>query len=260
MGKIIAITNRKGGTGKTFTCASLAVGLARQGKKVLCLDADSQRSLTISLGVREPEKLPSTIVTIIHDIINKNEIDPEAGIVRHTEGIDLLPANSKLTGIDLALAPIVGREIVIKKYLSKVAPLYDYCLIDTSPTFDLLTINALVAADTAIIPVAPEFLDAKGLELLLMSIAEIREFLNPSLDICGILLTMVDFRTNHAKDMASAIEEAYGEKIRVFNEHIPHAVKAKEASATGKSIFTHDPKGKVAASYATLAREVLEVA
>jgi len=258
MAKVIAITNRKGGCGKSFTTANLGVGLARQGKKVLCVDTDNQHSLTISMGVKKPDKLPITIATIINNIIEKKEIEPTAGIIRHAEGVDLMPANNTLTGIELSLAKLMmGREIIIKKYLNKMKSLYDFILIDTCPTLDLLTINALVAADSAIIPVTPKFLDAKGLELLLRSIAEIREEINPNLEICGILMTMVDKRTNLTKEIIGDIEKAYGEDIRIFKDYIPHSVRAAETSKKGISIFTHDPNGKVAAAYDALTREVL---
>jgi len=258
MGKVIVITARKGGTAKTTTTASLGVGLARQGKKVLLIDADNQYSLTVSMGVIEPEKLPITLATIMADIIDKKEINPTTGIIHHSEDVDILPANDSLTGMEIILAPIMGREIILKKYVEKVKPLYDFILIDTSPTIDLLTVNALAAADSAIIPVTPKFLDAKGLELLLSSISQIREFINPNLDICGILLTMVDKRTKFAKEIISAVEEAYGAEIRIFKEHIPHSVRAAETSATGKSIFSHDPNGKVAAAYESLVKEVFD--
>jgi chromosome partitioning protein len=260
MGKTITITNRKGGCGKSFTAANLGVGLARQGKKVLCIDADNQHSLTVSLGITEPDKLTATLATVIADIIAKKDIDPKTGIIHHSEGIDLLPANDSLTGIELTLAPMIGREIMLRKYIHKVKSLYDYVLIDTAPTLDVLTVNALAAADSVIIPVTPKYLDAKGLELLLKSISEMREFINPALEICGILLTMVDKRTNFTKEVISMIETAYGEEIRIFNDHIPHSVRAAETSATGKSIFTHDPNGRVAAAYDALAKGVLEVA
>jgi chromosome partitioning protein len=260
MGKTIVITNRKGGCGKSFTTANLGVGLARQGKKVLCIDADNQHSLTVSLGVSEPENLTVTLATVIADIIAKKDIDPAMGIIHHSEGIDFLPANDSLTGIELTLAPMIGREIILRKYINKVKVLYDYVLIDTAPTLDVLTVNALAAANSAIIPVTPKYLDAKGLELLLKSISEMREFINPNLEICGILLTMVDSRTKFTKEVISMIENAYGEEIRIFSDHIPHSVRAAETSATGKSIFTHDPNGKVAAAYDALAKGVLEVA
>jgi len=257
MGKVFVITNRKGGVGKSFTTASLGFALARQGKKVLCIDTDNQNSLTVSMGVNDPDGLPVTITTIIKDIINKKEIDPAAGIIRHPESVDLMPANNSLTGIELSIAPLVGREGIIRKYLKAVKPLYDICLIDTSPTLDILTINALAAADSVIIPVAPKFLDAKGLELLLRSIADIREDINPALDICGILMTMVDKRTNFSKEIIGVIEQAYGKSIYIFKDHIPHSIRAAEASARGVSIFKHDPHGKVSAAYESLAQELL---
>ena len=196
MGKTIAVSNMKGGVGKTMTAASLGAGLARQGKTVLCLDADAQHSLTISLGISEPNRLPVTLTTVMSNIINDTDFDPTAGIVHHPDSVDLLPSNNTLAGLEIALAGLIGRETVLRQYIEKVKPLYDYTIIDCAPSLDLLTINSLAAADSIIIPVVPRFLDAKGLELLLKSIAQIRRQINPSLSIEGILLTMVDRRAN----------------------------------------------------------------
>jgi len=258
MGKVILVGARKGGVGKTMTAASLGVGLARQGKKTLLIDSDSQYSLTVSLGVAEPEKLTTTLASVMTDIINEKDIDPTAGIIHHSEGVDLLPANNTLTGIELALVPLIGRETKLRQYIEKVKPLYDAIIIDTPPTLDLLTVNALAAADSVIIPIVPKYLDAKGLELLLKGVAQIKRQINPSLEIGGILLTMVDRRANFTREVISLIENAYGGNIRIFNEHIPHSVRAAESTAQGISIFSHDPNGKVAAAYAALTREVLE--
>ena len=192
MGKVLAVTNRKGGTGKTMTSVSLGASLARQGKKVLIIDADSQHSATVSLGVKEPEKLTETLASIMLKVINDHEIDPADGIISHNEGISLMPSNNQLAGMEITLAPIMGRETVLRQYIDMVRRQYDYILIDTAPTLDLLAINALAAADSTIIPVAPKFLDAKGLELLLRSIAQIRKHINPKLEIGGILLTIVN--------------------------------------------------------------------
>ena len=260
MGKTIFIGARKGGVGKTMTVASLGVGLAREGKKTLVIDADSQHSLTVSLGVKEPDKLPVTLSTVMNNIITETDFDPKAGIIYHPEGVDLLPANSSLTGIELALAPLIGRETVLRQYVDMVKPLYDYVLIDTPPTLDLLTINALAAADSVIIPVVPKYLDAKGLELLLKSIAQIRRQINPLLSINGILLTMVDRRANFTREIISLVENAYGGNIRIFGEHIPRSVRAAESTAQGVSIFTYEPNGKVAAAYQSLVKEVLRCA
>ena len=258
MGRILAVTNRKGGTGKTMTTVSLGASLARQGKKVLIVDADSQHSATVSLGVKEPDSLTATLATAMQNIISERDFDPMEGIITHEEGISLMPSNNGLAGIEITLAPLIGRETVLKQYTDKVSGLFDYVLVDTAPTLDLLTVNALVAADSVIIPVAPKYLDAKGLELLLKSIAQVRKHLNQNLSICGILMTMVDRRSNITKGIIGMIEQAYGENINIFKDSIPCSVRAVETSALGKSIFEHDPNGKVAAAYASLALDLME--
>ena len=257
MGKVLAVSARKGGVGKTTTSVSLGASLARQGKKVLIIDADSQHSATVSLGVTEPDKLPYTLSTVMQHIINEQEVDPLQGIISHTEGISLLPSNNSLAGMEIALAPIIGRETILRQYIEIVRSHYDYILLDTAPTLDLLAVNSLAAADSVIIPVAPKFLDAKGLELLLKSIAQIRRHINPHLAIGGILLTMVDRRANITKGIITMIEQAYGESVNIFKAPIPQSVRVVETSATGKSIFEHDPNGKVAAAYVSLAQELL---
>lgn len=257
MCKVIFVGARKGGVGKTMTSASLGFGLARNGKKVLCVDADSQHSLTISLGVGEPDKLQATLATVITDIINERQFDPVIGILHHSEGVDFLPSNNTLTGIELALAPIIGRETILVQYINKVKPFYDYIIIDTAPTLDLLTINALAAADSVIVPVCPKFLDAKGLEMLLKSVAQIRRQINPNLTIEGILLTMVDRRSRLTREVIGTIESVYGGNIKVFNNYIPNSVRAAETSSNGISIYAHDSRGKVATAYSALVAEVL---
>lgn len=256
MGKIFFVGARKGGVGKTMTAASLGFGLAKQGKRVLLLDCDSQYSLTVSMGVREPDKLTTTLTSVMTDIINERDVEPAAGILHHSEGVDFLPSNSGLTGIELALTQLIGRETVLRRYLDRVKNSYDYVIIDTAPTLDLLTINALAAADSVIIPVCPKYLDALGLELLLKAVAQIKRQINPSLAIGGILMTIVDRRTKLTCDVIASIEQAYGKNIRIFGEHIPRSVKAAECSAQGVSIYTHDPNGRVAAAYDSLVREV----
>ena len=260
MGKTLVISNQKGGCGKSMTAANLGIGLARQGKRVLLIDADGQHSLTISLGFKEPDKLPVTLASVMASIIDQKEYDATAGILHHSEGIDLLPANIALANTELSLVPVMGRESMLRQYIEKVTPLYDWCIIDCSPSLGLLTINALAAADSVLIPVAPQFLDAKGLELLLRSIAQVRKFINPNLSIGGILFTMVDKRMNFTREIITLIENAYGENIRIFGEHIPRSVRAAETSARGISIFKHEPRGKVAAAYESLVQGVLESA
>jgi chromosome partitioning protein len=260
MGNTIAVSNLKGGVGKTVTAASLGVGLARQGQKTLLVDCDSQHSLTVSFGVSEPSKLETTVASLMANIIGDIDFSATAGIISHFEGVDLLPANSTLTGIELALVQTIGRETVLRQYLEKVKPQYDFVILDCSPTLGLLTVNALAAADSVIIPVVPKFLDAKGLELLLKSIARIQRQINPALSVAGILLTMVDHRANLTREVIASIEQAYGGSIKIFSEHIPRSVKAAETSSRGVSIFAHDPRGRVAAAYAALAEGVLACA
>ena len=257
MCKTIAVSNLKGGVGKTMTAASLGVGLARMGKRTLVIDCDSQHSLTVSFGVSEPQKLTETLASVMMNVINETEFEPLTGIIQNLEGADLLSANSGLTGVELALVQTIGRETVLRQYVERLKQFYDYIIIDCAPTLGLLTINALAAADSIIIPVCPRFLDAKGLELLLKSVSQIKRQINPSLEIWGILLTMVDTRANFTKEVISSIENAYGGKIKIFSEHIPRSVRVTEASANGVSIFQYDPNGKVASAYNALVKEAL---
>jgi chromosome partitioning protein len=205
----------------------------------------------------EPDKLKTTLASVMANIISERDYDPLDGVIHHSEGVDLIPASIALTNTELSLVQVMGRETILRQYIDKVKPLYDFILIDTSPSLGLLTVNALAASDCVIVPVTPKFLDAKGLELLLRSIAQIRKIINPHLIISGILLTMVDRRTNFTREIISLVENAYGDKIRIFGEYIPHSVRAAESTAQGISIFSHDPNGKVAAAYTALTREVL---
>jgi len=257
MGKTIAVSNFKGGVGKTMTAASLGAGLVLQGKRVLCLDVDAQHSLTVSLGIPESDKLSITLTTLMKYVISELDFDPTAGIIQHTDGVDLIPSNNTLAKLELELVGLIGRETILRQYINMVKPLYDYIIVDCAPTLDLLTVNALAAADSVIIPVVPKFLDAKGLELLLKSIAKIRRQINPALSICGILMTMVDHRANFTREIITLIENAYGGKIQIFSEHIPRSIRAVESTARGVSIFTHDPNGKVAAAYKSFVSEVI---
>ncbi len=257
MCKVISVSNQKGGVGKTVTCVNLGIGMAREGKKVLLIDADPQGSLTISLGFDEPDKMENTLATILMKVINDEELAPESGILQHNEGVDILPGNIELSGLEISINGVISRETILKQYVDRMREFYDYIIIDCMPSLGLLTINALACADSVLIPVQAAYLPVKGLQQLIKTIGRVKRQLNPDLVMEGILLTMVDNRTNYAKDIASQVYEAYSETIRVFESEIPLSVRAAETSAEGSSLYQYDPKGKAANAYTEFIKEVL---
>ena len=257
--KVIALTNQKGGVGKTTTAVNLGVCLSKQGKKVLLVDADAQANLTMSLGYPRPDDLPISLATIMQDIIDDKPFDVQKGILHHSEGVDLLPSNIELSGLEVRLINAISRESVLTTCINEVKKNYDYVLIDCMPSLGMLTINALAAADSVVIPTQPHYLSAKGLELLLRSVSKVRRQINPHLRIDGILMTMVMPRTNISKEVTALVRSAYGQNIKVFDAQIPHSIRAVEATAEGKSIFAYDKGGKVAAAYEQFGKEVAHI-
>ena len=255
---VISISNQKGGVGKTTTAVNLGIGLVKEGKTVLLIDADPQGSLTASLGYGQPDEIEVTLATILRKIISEQEPDPDEGILQHDEGVDLLPGNIELSVMELTMANAMSRELILKEYIETQRSRYDYIIIDCMPSLGTMTINALVASDVVLIPVQAAYLPVLGLQQLIKTIYMVKKRLNKRLRIGGILLTMVDKRTNYARDIIEMVKETYEGVLPVYDCMIPTSVKAAESSAEGISIYTHANNCKVSDAYKELTREVLK--
>ena len=261
---VYAVANQKGGCGKTTLTLNLGAALARMGAKVLLLDADPQANATMALGYDQPDELPITLPHILQDIIdNKMNLEnslliEEENYILHSQGMDFIPSSIELTGIENILLNTMSRENVMKRLLNHIKSDYHYVFIDCMPSLNFITINALTAADKVLIPLQPQFFSAKGLEMLLSTIATVRENLNPDLSIEGALITMFDGRLNFHKQVLETVTDAYGSYFRIFDTKIPVSVRATETQAHGISIFDHDPKGKIAQSYSSFAEELIK--
>ena len=215
MCKVIICANQKGGVAKSTSVVNLGIGLANKGKRVLVIDNDPQGSLTEALGYPQPDKLEITLANVMEWVLNEDDYDLKAGILHHEEGIDLMPANIELSGVETSLVGIMSSETTLREYIESVRDDYDYILVDCSPNLGQLTLNALVAADEVIIPVQAAYLPIKGLEQLLKTISRVKRKMNPKLHIMGILITMVDYRTIYAKEITEVLYEHYGSSIQI---------------------------------------------
>lgn len=260
MSKIIAIANQKGGVGKTTTSINLGVGLVRKGKKVCIIDLDPQGNATQGLGF-DSENLDVTITDILDKMIAKEySFTSDYGIYHNEENIDLIPSNIGLSVMEMKLLSVyIGREKILSRYIEMIENLFDYIIIDCKPSLDIITLNALTAADKVLIPVQAQFYSARGLEQLLNTISQVvSDGLNSRLKIDGILFTLVNKQTCNYKQIADIIEQAYGKYLHIYKNYIPRSVRAEESPAAGKSIYEFDPKGTVATAYSSFVDEFLE--
>lgn len=261
MSKVTAIVNQKGGVGKTTTALNLGYALSENNKKVLLIDFDPQSSLTSALGYNAENK--DNIETLMTLAIEEEEIiGKENYILNIKDNLDLIPCSLELSGIEMGLVNVMSRELILKSIIEEIEKDYDYILIDCSPSLGMLTINALAACNTVLIPVTPEYLSAKGLALLINNIKRIKKRLNPTIEIDGILITMIDERTNLSKNMVDVlnqsielIKDKFALEIKIFEERIPRSVRTGEAILNKKSIIEYEPKNKVSKAYQNFARE-----
>lgn len=255
--EVIAIANQKGGVGKTTTTFSLGVALAQQGKKVLLVDADLQGDLTTYMGYYEQDNIPVTLSTLMEYTMQDKEINTRDYILHHKENVDLIPSNLDLSTMEVSLVNAMNREYTIKNSLLNLKDDYDYILIDCMPSLGMITINVLACTDTVIIPVQSQYLALKGMSHLLGTVGKVKRQINPDLKIGGVLLTLVDNRTNLSKEVKQELEETYGNIVKIYNTQIPVAVKAAESTSSGKSIFLYNKNSKVGEAYSEFAKEVL---
>ena len=259
MAQTIAICNQKGGVGKTTTTLNLGAGLVRQGKRVLLVDADPQSDLTTSAGI-EGDKQENSLGRLMYLATENYKPVVKDAVIHHNEGFDIIPSNLDLSSMETRLVNAMIREKVLDNLLKSVKSDYDYILIDCMPSLGMITINALTAADSVIIPVQAHYLPAKGMTQLMRSIDMVRNHTNDKLKIGGIVMTLVDNRTNLAKEVIDTIRMKYGMLIRIFDAQIPVAVKAAEASKAGQSIYEYDRDSKPAKAYEALTKEVMRLA
>lgn len=255
--RIISIANQKGGVGKTTTAFNMAYALSNEGNKVLLLDFDPQGSLTLCVGIDNPDSLKTTILHLMNSSMEDEKLPDRREYIITRGNLDIIPCNIELSVVEVNLRDEMGGEKTLSNILETYRNDYDYIIIDTSPSLGLLTINALAASDSVLITVNPQFLSAIGLKLLIKTIIKVKKRINPRLEVEGILMTMCDNRTKLYKDVYAMVDEAYKDNVRIFKTEIPTSVKVGEANLYGQSIIEYQPKSKVAMAYQNFAKELI---
>jgi chromosome partitioning protein len=251
MGKIIAFANQKGGVGKTTTCVNLAAYLAAMGKKVLIIDMDPQGNATSGVGIDKSDNVKS-----IYNVISGEHVAEEVVKRTNIEGLDIIPSELNLAGAEIELVQMEYRENIIKNILNRLRNSYDYITIDCPPSLGLLTVNALTACDSVLIPIQCEFFALEGLSQLMNTIKLVKKHLNPNIDVEGVVLTMRDARSNLINDVSNEIRKFFGKKV--YDVTIPRNIRLAEAPSHGQTILTYDPRSKGAIAYLELAQEFLK--
>jgi chromosome partitioning protein len=255
MSRIVAVANQKGGVGKTTTTINLAASLALAGQRILLVDVDPQSNLTSGVGLKDQASPAGTVYHALTTVAPTTDARPFI-LATRTERLSLVPADRHLTGAEIEMVPLDRREERLRVLLASVRDEFDYVFIDSPPSLGLLTLNALVAADSVLIPMQSEFYALEGLADLWGTIRRVRSALNPSLDIEGVLFTMFDERTNLAQQVATEVRAFFKEKV--YRTVIPRNVRLGEAPSHGMPVITYDPKSRGSEAYVALAREVLE--
>jgi len=251
MGKIIAFANQKGGVGKTTTCVNVAAYLSDMGKKVLIVDMDPQGNATSGVGVDKSEELKS-----IYNVMSGENYVEEVIKKTKLKNLDILPSEINLAGAEIELVQMDNRENVIKNILNRLRNSYDYICIDCAPSLGLLTVNALTAADSVLIPIQCHFYSLEGLSQLMNTIKLVKKHLNSSIDIEGVVLTMIESRSKLVIEVSNEVKKFFGTKV--FDTVIPKNIRLAEAPSYGETILTYDPRGKGAQAYRNLAVEILK--